>query len=238
MMGLCAPHALAQWTDKGAEPHEVAQLPKYCFSRMMRNSNEDWKYWTAVMGPMYEHIHHYCRGMVLTNRAKNPQLSKIKREAELQYSIGEFDYVIRLAPRTFVLLPEILSKKAENLFKINQPAPATSAALVAIEVKPDYWPAYAAMSDGYKRMGDVKNARQWLEKGLAAAPDSKALSKRLSELGGGSGKAETARPAAAAAKPRPATPEASADDAAAKPGPLVERPAPKAEGGEAPTAGR
>jgi len=52
----------------------------------------------------------------------------------------------------------------------------------AIEFKPDYWPAYAALSDYYSRIGDVGKAREWLEQGLSVAPNIDALKRRVAEL--------------------------------------------------------
>ncbi len=45
-----------------------------------------------------------------------------------------------------------------------------------------HWPPYAVMSDYYKKKGDLKNAREVLEKGLLASPDAKALKERLATL--------------------------------------------------------
>jgi len=41
---------------------------------------------------------------------------------------------------------------------------------------------YAALSDYYKSLGDLKSAREWVDKGLAAAPGTRALQRRLTEL--------------------------------------------------------
>ena len=52
----------------------------------------------------------------------------------------------------------------------------------AIELNPDYWPPYAHMSDYYKSKGEIKTAREWLEKGLVTSPDARGLTRRLAEL--------------------------------------------------------
>ena len=52
----------------------------------------------------------------------------------------------------------------------------------AIELKRDYWPAYARLADYYKDNGQRQKAREILEDGLKAAPDTKALQRRLREL--------------------------------------------------------
>jgi hypothetical protein len=52
----------------------------------------------------------------------------------------------------------------------------------AIELKPQYWPPYVALSDYFKELGQIAVAREWLEKGLAAAPNAQPLLRRLAEL--------------------------------------------------------
>ena len=100
-------------------------------------------------------------------------------------SIGEFDYVITRAPEDFILLPEILTKKGENLVRLGKGPVGVTQFERAMELKPDYWPPYAYMSDYFKDAGDPKKAREILEKGLSNAPDAKALQRRLAELESG-----------------------------------------------------
>jgi hypothetical protein len=52
----------------------------------------------------------------------------------------------------------------------------------AIELKSDYWPPYASLSDYYRDIGDRSKAREVLEKGLVSIPGSKALKTRLAKL--------------------------------------------------------
>jgi tetratricopeptide (TPR) repeat protein len=100
----------------------------------------------------------------------------------LASSIDEFNFVIRSAPPDFVMLPEIHTKKGENLMRLGRTAPALAELERAIQLKPDYWPPYAAISDFHKKNGDAAKAREWLEKALAFAPDAKGLQNRMAEL--------------------------------------------------------
>ena len=134
------------------------------------------------MGPAFNAMHHYCWGLMRTNRALLLAKSKQIRDFYLRTSIEEFDYVLRQSSADFVMRPEILTKKAQNLFRLGSTDAAASQLYQAIDLKPDYWPAYAALGDHYKDSGELGQAREWLEKGLAAAPDSRALKKRLLEL--------------------------------------------------------
>ena len=196
------------------DAREVAMLPRYCaYTQSFRDrvpggkNPDEIKRWGSIMGEETFHaMHHYCYGLLKTNRAvllaRNQQL----RRFYLQDSIGEFDYVIRHAPPDFVLLPEILTKKGENLIRLGQGPTGILELLRAIELKPDYWPPYAAMSDYYKGTGDLTKAREVLEKGLSASPDAKALKDRLAKLDAAKGKAAP-QPAG---KPAPSSEEQSA----------------------------
>ncbi len=141
------------------------------------------------MGPQnFRHLHHYCQGLGLAARARYFESKQTQREFLFVHSVTEFDYVLERVDRTFALLPEILTKKAESLSALRR-EDAIDAAKRAIELKPDYWPAYAALSDYFQMKGDPERARQWLKKGLDVAPNAKALHRRLAELDNGSRKA-------------------------------------------------
>jgi Tfp pilus assembly protein PilF len=101
------------------------------------------------------------------------------------------------------LLPEILTRKGENLLRLGQAATALRELEQAAELKPDYWAPYAYMSDYYKETGDLKKARELLETGLSHAPDAKGLKRRLEELDAGPTKGKNGQ--------RPARPQQGAD---------------------------
>jgi hypothetical protein len=168
---------------------EVAMLPQYCihtqaFRERVPGGNDpgEIQRWTALMGPAFNGMHHYCWGLMKTNRAVLLAKSKRIRDFYLQSSIEEFDYVLRQAPTDFAMRPEILTKKAQNLFRLGDAAAGEIQIEQAIGMKPDYWPAYVALSDYLKSNGELGRAREWLEKGLAAAPDARALKNRLLDL--------------------------------------------------------
>jgi len=197
IMLLCASTAAA---ESGLAPgypeqveamdsREVAMLPRYCpYTQVFRdrvpggNNAAEIHRWSNTIGPVFYAMHHYCVGLMKTNRAlliaRTPQYKKFYLESSLE----EFDYVIRHATSDFVLLPEILTKKGENLIRLGRASSAVLELLRAIELKPDYWPPYAVLSDHYKSTGNVDKAREVLEKGLSLSPDVKALKTRLAEL--------------------------------------------------------
>jgi tetratricopeptide (TPR) repeat protein len=179
------------------DPREVALLPKYCIhTQLFRdnvpggNDQAEIRRWYAVMGETFHHMHHYCWGLMKLHRAK--ALARDARVRSFNYAsaIDEFDYVLKQAKPNFVLLPEILVRRGEALLGLGRHAQALAEFERAIELKPDYWPAYAQISDHYKSVGELAKARQALEDGLQHAPDAKGLRRRLQEL--------EERPAAAA----------------------------------------
>ena len=167
----------------------VAKLPPYCRNALVYrdqvpdgNNKAAIEQWFRVMGGGFINIHHYCHGLQLTNRALFDSRTKMERDRALRLSIPEFDYVIQRADSTFSLLPEILTKKGENLFLLERDAEAIATLVKATEVRRDYWPPYAALSDHYKKIGKLDEARNWLKTGLAASAGAKALERRLREL--------------------------------------------------------
>lgn len=171
------------------DAREVAMLPAYCkhgfyFRDKVPGGNDSHAIqgWIAVMGPTFNHIHHYCFGLMKTNRAVLLARSENVRVSYLNDSLREFDYVLERAAPGFVLLPEIHTKKAENLIRLGKGPLGVEELDRAIEAKPDYWPAYAQMADYYKDSGQKSKAREALQRGLAAAPNTPALLRRLAEL--------------------------------------------------------
>jgi hypothetical protein len=178
------------------DPREVAMLPAYCpYTQLFRarvpggNDPDQIAHWQSVFGDTFLHLHHYCWGLMKTNRAVLLARDKGVREFYLRNSLPEFDYVIERSPPTFILLPEILTKKGENLVRLGRGPIAIVEFQRAAELKPDYWPPYAQMSDYYKSIGDKSKARQTVERGLSFSPEAPALTRRLAELSqGGAGR--------------------------------------------------
>ena len=171
---------------------EVALLPAYCKNTTYfrdkvpggMNSNEIAR-WTAAIGPEFIHLHHYCFGLMNTNRAVLLARDGQVRLSYLAASLLEFDYVIQRSSESFVLLPEILTKKGENLIRLGKAPVGILELERAADLKPDYWPPYAQLSDYYKSVGDRQKAKEALDRGLSSSPDAQPLRRRLSELGTG-----------------------------------------------------
>lgn len=170
------------------DPREVALLPGFCvYSEYFRqkygkDTAPELQQWRAMIGPSFVHIHHYCFALIKTNRALLLARDQESRRFYLYESLSEFDYVIDRVPETFVLMPEMLTKKAENMLHLGLADAAIPLLKRAAELKPDYWPPYARLSDHYKQIGDLESARSALKSGLSFAPDAAPLKRRLAEL--------------------------------------------------------
>lgn len=174
---------------EGYDPREVAMLPGYCkYTQLFRDrvpGGNDPKliaHWYQVMGRPFHAMHHYCWGLMKTNRALLLARTRQVRNYYLHSSIQEFDYVINSSPSTFFMLPEIYTKRGENLLRLRELGEGMMSLQHAIDLKPDYWPPYAALGDYFKEAGNYAKAAEWLQKGLKASPDAKPLQDRLAAL--------------------------------------------------------
>jgi tetratricopeptide (TPR) repeat protein len=181
------------------DSREVAMLPRYCkhtqsFRERVPGGNNDAeiKRLYEVLGPTFHAMHHYCWGLMNTNRALYLSTNKHGKAWYLTTTIGDFDYVIDRAPANFPLLPEILTKKGENLIRLGRGAAAVKELQRAIELKSDYGPPYLALSDYYKESGDLVTARELLESVASFAPEAPGLKRRLAALDGAKAKSSQA----------------------------------------------
>lgn len=193
-LALAAPAVVAQIPGYPAQVQqydrrEVALLPRYCiytqdFRAKLPGGNDpaQIKRLTREMGPTFNHMHHYCWGLMKTNRAVLLARTEQDRRFNLSSAIEEFDYVLRSAPPDFPLLAEILTKKGENLIRLDRAGAGLVELQQAIHIKADYAPAYAAIVEHYKKAGQPAKAREWLQKGLAVAPTAPALVRQRAEL--------------------------------------------------------
>ena len=187
LIGMAIPWSLHAM-DFNYDPKVFAFLPAWCKYTPVWNStapgldSKEGQRLERLMGPQnFRHVHHYCAGLFLMTRALYFEKTRAGRDTALRQSLGEYDYVLARVERTFPLIPEILTKKGETLVLLGR-AEAMAPLHQAIELKSDYWPAYVALSDFFANVGNVEEARNWLRKGLEAAPTAQALARRLAEL--------------------------------------------------------
>ena len=183
------------WAFPDYEVSEARLLPTFCKytqdyrERVPGGKNPDEiERWTRLMGPTFNNMHHYCYGLMEVNRAAFSSKTELERTHNLSNSIIEFDYVLRGAPADFYMLPEILTRKGESLVGLDRGREGILEFQRAIGIDANYAPAYAAMSDYYKRAGQPAKAKEWLEKGLSVSPNSRPLQRRMAELDGSKNK--------------------------------------------------
>jgi tetratricopeptide (TPR) repeat protein len=189
---LAALHGSSAAAQSQFDPKQLAMLPPYCkYTQIYRqnvpggNDPQQIERWTSVLGQEnFIHMHHYCLALESSNRALYFTSTKQDRDRELTTAVREFDYVVDRVTPDFALLPEILTRRGENLLRLGNAPQGVVDLNRAIALKPDHWPPYAALSDYFKALGDFASAREWAQKGLSAAPGTRALQRRLTELDG------------------------------------------------------
>jgi tetratricopeptide (TPR) repeat protein len=134
------------------------------------------------MGSTFSAMHHHCWGLVAVRRAATQRLTKQDRDHLISNSVNEFTYVINSAGKSFVLLPEVFTRRAQSQLLIGREREAIEDFKQAWSLKPDYWPAYAYLADYFIARKNYKSAREVLDLGLKEAPGSKALAERRSKL--------------------------------------------------------
>jgi tetratricopeptide (TPR) repeat protein len=183
-------------TVRGYDPRELALLPPYCkytqeFEEKVPGGADkvEKAKWQATIGAAdFNALHHYCWGLMNANRAMFLARTEEVKKFYLGEALREYAYVFEHTRPELPLLPEIHARKGDALLRLGQIPDGLAAIEHAVGLKPDYWLPYAYASDHFKRAGDVARARNWLEKGLAAAPESPALKSRVESLGSASAK--------------------------------------------------
>jgi Tfp pilus assembly protein PilF len=82
----------------------------------------------------------------------------------------------------FVLLPEMLTRKGEALTYLKQYAEAEQVLRKAIELKPDYWPAYVHLAESFIDRKKPDAAKDVLRQGLSRSDEKRVLQRMLDEL--------------------------------------------------------
>jgi tetratricopeptide (TPR) repeat protein len=202
--------------DRNLTPGELALLPAFCQDVQTVNGWEQGvrespraPMWVSKLGRSFWDMHHYCWARIAVHRSLAIGLNQNQRDHLVETAIDDMLYVVRRAPATMVLLPEIYYLMGDYFRMLRRYGEAQEAFQKSRELKPDYWPAYAGMADLLVLSGRRADARAVLEQGLTLMPGEVALKTRLARLSGtaapsaagGARTAAAARPAAAPSAP-------------------------------------
>lgn len=182
---------------KRITPQEKALLPTYCRytqggyvgHEQANQPSPEAKRWVQVFGgegmtANLWRMHHYCYALIHMMRGYRGGLSKMEFKEAWGGAIEEIDYTLQFLSDNFVLMPEILLNRGRALVRLKRDEAAMESFRKSVQIKPDYWPPYLDMAEIFLNENNKDKAIEILREGLKHAPESVALSKRLSELGG------------------------------------------------------
>lgn len=165
--------------DAAPSAVEFARLPEYCpdsqgYRELLRRPPEVRARWLAIMGPTFNHIHHYCIGLLKAMRAESAT-SRQLRQSLLGSAIQECDYVVQRAPADFPLLPEILLRMGQYSAALERYHDSLTFFERSRTLKRDYWPAYLEAAKIETTLRRQDRAKLLIEEGLREVPDQPAL---------------------------------------------------------------
>ena len=176
---------LALNTQVSAQPataNELRVLPEYCSVKWDTKDSTGQQRWSAVFGKKnWIHMHHWCIGLNSLIRA-HKTFDDYQQGRFIQNVLGQFDYMEKRATPDWVLWPELHLKKGNALMLKRRGNEAAAEYIKAIKLKPDYTPPYGFLSDHYRDLGSLEEARRIIEEGLKHAPNSKLLRTKLKEI--------------------------------------------------------
>lgn len=189
--------------DFKATPEEQQMCQTTVYSRIVKGD------------PNWTHVHHYCDCIRFTNRAYR-LLSRDKAEAysNLGEALGGCNYVFSHTTPDFELRPEIHLQSGIIQSLRGQHALAATEYTAATNGNPKLTRAYMGLAEFFLKNKDQKTALETITKGLRHNPDSKALKRMYTELGG---KMPFPEPVAAATSKPVATAEPPAVGGSAPP---------------------
>jgi len=175
-----------QWKPTNVE---MQLLPQYCYARFeygVQRKHPVVKKWMSVFGEDWLHVHHWCAGLNFLRRAESSfgtdSASISEKRGNTAAAQRNFQYMIVNVDATWPLWPPLLVKSGDAFALQKQYAEALKAYRAAIARKPNYSAAWAALSDVYKKLDAIDDARGALTKGLKYSPNSRLLKRKLKRL--------------------------------------------------------
>lgn len=169
---------------------ELAMLPPYCtvfYGKNVGLPDSASSSLRDTVPPGCPSLHHYCDALkamirVDGNRAESAYWLGVGVQT-LKGIVADERWVnCSVKPEAHVNFGKALLRQGKSMGA--QSAQAESQFKQALVLRPDYVPAYYALSDYYAGLGQKKKALDVVEDGLRHAPDSNGLLRRFTELGG------------------------------------------------------
>lgn len=165
--------ALVGAEEWGKTPQEEAMCQALIYNGRDTSDRENWM-----------HMHHFCDCIRFTNRAYAKLGQPHGVEYNLGIAIGGCDYVLRNTKPDFYMRPEIHLQKGKALILYKKEGEAVKEFLLAIKGNPGLVQPYIELGRVQARLGIKQEALKTVTEGLRFVPDSKALKRMYTELGG------------------------------------------------------
>jgi tetratricopeptide (TPR) repeat protein len=189
---LCAAPTLSEtvFSQDRFSQEELIALPRVCHAQRVINNQLQTKIvpeaerrqWALRLGEKdYSSFHHYCWALIYLRRAsaaETPQSQVFNYET----AVNNFGFIQTHASPDFPLMPEVNLRKGQTHRLLGEDAAAAKEFTEAIQLKPDYTPAYAALVDFYLDLQDLQRAEEILAQGLVHAPQSRILLQKKAEM--------------------------------------------------------
>ncbi len=160
---------------------DFAVLPEYCKAKCGYYEDDPAVFdaWEQRIGrDNFLHMHHFCNAYVLEARAVKADNEK-DRQRFYHAALQQNNYVIGRWTAGVPFLVIAYYRQGLLASELGDEAVAFKAYRNAIEINPNYTPAYAAISDWFGEHGDREQAVEYLRKGLDLNPESRLLRERL-----------------------------------------------------------
>lgn len=177
LLALQAIPTFAEWTDQ-----ELAVLPAYCAAKMKHIPGE-YEHWAEMLGPDFQHTHHYCDALASINRYYAARSAQ-DRTFNLTNALGGLNYMIAHASPSYSLMPEIYLNRGVVLSLMKKDGDALRDLLKALELDPKLIRGYTMVSDFYTKVKRRDEALKAVTDGLRHNAGNARLQHLYQELGG------------------------------------------------------
>jgi tetratricopeptide (TPR) repeat protein len=167
---------------------EYDLLPPYCQGQehvAPQFFKPDGNKWKNRLGNDYNHLHHYCWGLVTLSKAYRASNTEQERKYLFHAVLGDILYSVDRSSPGFALLPEMYTRLGEAYLGLQDDRNAEAAFRKAWEANPSYWPPYVWWSQRLLKQGKTQEALTIAQEGKKNAPGSKALDKLIEDIQGG-----------------------------------------------------